>query len=165
MAEDQQNLAETVAAEATDTATEVVEETPTTSTVEADKPAEEAEAAPVRSDSDLPENPSIGYKGEIVGRVLKLEDLDIEELGASAEQYSELARMIDQTLTNVSAHEIVTGRIVSIGEKDVVIDIGFKSDGIVSRNEFGEELESGQEVEVFLERIEDYHGQLVLSKT
>ena len=74
-------------------------------------------------------------------------------------------QMIDDTLTNVSENEIVEGKIVSIGEKDIVIDIGFKSDGIVSKNEFANELTPGDTVEVFLERIEDYHGQLVLSKT
>ncbi|WP_456425721.1 30S ribosomal protein S1 [Rhodocaloribacter sp.] len=74
-------------------------------------------------------------------------------------------KLVEQTLTNVSEHEIVKGRVVSIGEKDVVIDIGFKSDGIVSKNEFDEDLKPGDEVEVYLERIEDYQGQLVLSKT
>lgn len=163
MSEEQQNAAETAVEDATETMTEVVAEAPATASTEAaTQPPKAAESS---EDQSPVADPRVGYKGEIVGRVLSLEELESEEQGASAEQYSELARMIDQTLTNVSAHEIVTGRVVSIGDKDVVIDIGFKSDGIVSRNEFGDELESGQEVEVYLERIEDYHGQLVLSKT
>ena len=108
----------------------------------------------------------VGYTGEIQGEVISLADLesagDTEE---RADRYAALAQLVDSTLTNVSAHEIVSGRVVSLGDKDVVIDIGFKSDGIVSRNEFLEDLEVGQDVEVYLERIEDYHGQLVLSKT
>ena len=109
---------------------------------------------------------SVGFTGEIFGRVVKLEDLDKEPEEEDAfEGYEQLKALIEGTLTDVSEHEIVKGRIVSVGDKDVVIDIGFKSDGIVSKTEFARELEAGDEVEVYLERIEDYHGQLILSKT
>jgi len=108
----------------------------------------------------------IGFTGEITGEVYKLEDLDQvtdpEDVNVGLD---DLRKLVENTLTNVSENEIVAGKVVSVGEKDVVIDIGFKSDGIVSRGEFGEELAAGEEVEVYLERIEDYHGQLVLSKT
>ena len=108
-----------------------------------------------------------GYKGEIVGDVLRLEDLAErpDGFGLHGTDYDMLRQMVEGTLSNVTEQQIVTGRVVSIGEKDVVIDIGFKSDGIVSRNEFDYELKPGDEVEVFLERMEDYQGQLVLSKT
>ncbi|MEM1093505.1 MAG: 30S ribosomal protein S1 [Bacteroidota bacterium] len=130
---------------------------------DAEKPTFDIPEEAVTSD-ELPE--VVGYTGEITGRVVKLEDLigsgdDEDDEGG----YEDLIRLIDSTLTNVSEHEIVRGRVVSIGEKDVVIDIGFKSDGIVAKNEFEGELEPGSEVDVFLERLEDYHGQLVLSKT
>ena len=108
----------------------------------------------------------IGYTGEILGDVIKIEELDS---GADTDLHEmkaeDLRNLIESTLVDVTEHEIVSGRVVSVGEKDVVIDIGFKSDGIVPKSEFGEELSVGEEVEVFLERIEDYHGQLVLSKT
>jgi len=108
----------------------------------------------------------LGFTGEITGEIYKLEDLDKvvdpEDWNVGLD---DLRKLVESTLTNVSEHEIVVGKIVSVGEKDVVIDIGFKSDGIVSRGEFDDELVAGQEVEVYLERIEDYHGQLVLSKT
>ncbi|MEM6647176.1 MAG: 30S ribosomal protein S1 [Bacteroidota bacterium] len=130
---------------------------------DAEKPTFDIPDEAVTSE-ELPE--VVGYTGEITGRVVKLEDLigsgdDDDDEGG----YEDLIRLIDSTLTNVSEHEIVRGRVVSIGEKDVVIDIGFKSDGIVAKNEFADELEPGSEVDVFLERLEDYHGQLVLSKT
>ena len=107
----------------------------------------------------------VGFTGEIVGRVVKLEDLDKEPEEDTFAGYEQLKELIEQTLTDVSEHEIVKGRIVTVGDKDVVIDIGFKSDGIVPKSEFGSDLEAGDEVEVYLERIEDYHGQLILSKT
>ena len=108
----------------------------------------------------------IGYTGAIIGDVIKLEDLE-GGIEASEQELDldELRDLVETTLTNVTEHEIVTGKVISVGEKDVVIDIGFKSDGIVSRGEFEEELTAGDEIEVYLERIEDYHGQLVLSKT
>ncbi len=110
---------------------------------------------------------AVGYTGEIVGDVIKLEDLEAapDMEAEKAVNYDELRELVEKTLTNVSAHEIVKGRVVSIGEKDVVVDIGFKSDGIIPKSEWTRELNPGDEVEVYLERIEDYHGQLVLSKT
>ncbi|NQV73130.1 S1 RNA-binding domain-containing protein, partial [bacterium] len=123
----------------------------------------------VEFEKQLPSPPRagmLGFTGEITGQVYSLADLDKvvdpEDWNVGLD---DLRKLVENTLTNVSEHEIVTGKVVSVGEKDVVIDIGFKSDGIVSRSEFGPELEAGQDAEVYLERIEDYHGQLVLSKT
>ncbi|NNE45695.1 MAG: 30S ribosomal protein S1 [Rhodothermales bacterium] len=122
--------------------------------------------APAEDEADaLPE--PVGYTGELTGPVVKLEDLErsqAEHDVADKDKYAQLMSLVEATLTNVSEHELVTGRVVSIGEKDIVIDIGFKSDGIIAKNEFTEEVTTGDEVEVYLERIEDYHGQLVLSK-
>ncbi len=127
----------------------------------------ETDATPDETEAASSEEPQkFGYTGEIVGRVVKLEEL--EETPEEEEvrpEYDQLMSLIEETLTDVSEHEIVRGQVVSVGEKDVVIDIGFKSDGVVPKNEFDDELAPGDEVEVYLERIEDYHGQLVLSKT
>ncbi len=70
------------------------------------------------------------------------------------------------TLTDISEKEIITGRIIGINEKDVLIDIGFKSEGIIDRNEFSENNipEVGEKIEVFLEKIEDESGKTILSK-
>ena len=108
-----------------------------------------------------------GFTGEITGRVVKLEDLEgDDDTGEEATYREQLRDLVNESFPRTfSAQEIVTGRVATVSDKDVVIDIGFKSDGVVSRSEFdGEELNPGDEVEVFLERIEDYHGQLVLSK-
>ena len=108
-----------------------------------------------------------GFTGEITGRVVKLEDLERDDESDEDATYREQLRdLVNESFPRTfSAQEIVTGRVATVSDKDVVIDIGFKSDGVVSRSEFdGEELNPGDEVEVYLERIEDYHGQLVLSK-
>ncbi len=74
--------------------------------------------------------------------------------------------MYDETLKNFIEGSIVTGKILSVYDGDVLIDIGYKSEGIVSVQEFTdlEEEPVGQEVEVFLEKLEDDHGMIVLSK-
>src|SRR5690606_17756103 len=76
----------------------------------------------------------------------------------------ELLALYESSMTEVTENDIVTGRVVSMTEKEVVVDIGFKSDGVVSKNEFDRELAVGDEVEVYLERLEDRRGQLMLSK-
>ena len=125
---------------------------------------QEAESSPLE---DIGEEPlRVGYTGEILGEVIPLSSLDAQ-VGATDEEQAEteeLIKLIDNSLSKVSKDEIVTGRIISISDKDVVIDIGFKSDGVIPKSEFSGELNIGDEVEVYLERIENYHGQLVLSK-
>ena len=127
---------------------------------------EEIPPAPVPDVEDTAIPNIIGYTGEIIGPVITLEELEQgdEEEKKTAQFYEELEKMVNVSFTTVHEQEIVHGRVVSVGEKDAVIDIGFKSDGIVSLNEFDTTLVSGDEVEVLVERLEDYHGQLVLSK-
>lgn len=81
-------------------------------------------------------------------------------------EFHELAKLYEQTLGKITANQLVKGRIVAIGESEVSIDIGFKSEGIVPISEFPniDELKVGDEVEVFLESVEDKDGQLVLSR-
>ncbi len=123
---------------------------------------------PVSSNQeDILEDPiRIGYTGEILGDVVPLSSLEelMESTDEEQQEAADLIKLIDSSLSKVSKDEIVTGRIISISDKDVVIDIGFKSDGVIPKNEFSGELNIGDEVEVYLERIENYHGQLVLSK-
>ena len=126
-----------------------------------------APAAPEAEPQRVEPPHTIGYTGEIIGPVVTLEDLaqgDQEEQDV-AQSRKAMEAMVAASFTAVREQEIVRGRVVSVGEKDVVIDIGFKSDGIVSLNEFDGELAAGEDVDVLVERLEDYHGQLVLSKT
>ncbi|SMO65666.1 30S ribosomal protein S1 [Solitalea koreensis] len=70
------------------------------------------------------------------------------------------------TLSSITKGEIVTGKVVLINNKDVVLNIGFKSDGLVSLSEFRDQpdLKVGDNVDVFVESQEDANGQLVLSR-
>lgn len=77
-----------------------------------------------------------------------------------------MEQLYTSTLNQINQDEIVKGRIVSISNKDVTIDVGYKSEGIVSLLEFRDEdeIQVGDDVEVYLENIEDKMGQLILSK-
>ncbi|MCW8796084.1 MAG: 30S ribosomal protein S1 [Chlorobium sp.] len=81
-------------------------------------------------------------------------------------ELDQMEQLYSSTLNEITEEEIVKGTIVAISNKDVTIDVGFKSEGIVSKLEFKdeEELQVGDEVEVYLENIEDKMGQLILSK-
>ncbi|MFB9845540.1 30S ribosomal protein S1 [Mucilaginibacter ginsenosidivorans] len=75
-------------------------------------------------------------------------------------------KMYDGTFSSINKGEIISGIVVSINSKDVVLNIGFKSDGLVSVSEFRDtpDLKIGDSVEVFVESQEDANGQLVLSR-
>jgi len=79
---------------------------------------------------------------------------------------SAMAVMYESTLTNIAEGSIVPGKVIGIRETAVLIDIGYKSEGIIPNSEFKdlETLSVGDQVEVFLELLEDDHGMVVLSK-
>ena len=100
--------------------------------------------------------------GEIV---VKLEDLE-EEHEYSEKERDVLVNLYEQTMNRITEGEVVTGRILNITDSDVVVDIGFKSEGIIPKEEFDniDELKPGDEIEVYLETLEDSDGQLTLSR-
>jgi small subunit ribosomal protein S1 len=79
----------------------------------------------------------------------------------------QLEAMYDESFSGIRQGEIVQGRVVSVSPNEVLVDIGFKSEGAISIREFGDDpsaIEIGAEVEVFLENVEDLEGRVVLSK-
>jgi len=91
---------------------------------------------------------------------------EFEERGYSEDEYKKLEQLYSGTMGKINAGEIIKGRVVHIGDSDVAVDIGFKSEGTVAKSEFPniKDLKIGDEIEVFLESIEDKDGQLVLSR-
>ncbi len=77
----------------------------------------------------------------------------------------ELDKAYDETLNKVSEHQVVEGTVISIDKKEVVVNIGYKSDGIIPSSEFryNPDLKVGDKVEVYVESQEDRKGQLMLS--
>ena len=89
----------------------------------------------------------------------------------NADEYSDdelfaLEKLYNKSFRAIKEGEIIKGKIVGISDDSVVLDVGFKSDGTISRNEFTatEELKLGQEVDIVIESVEDEEGNLVLSK-
>ncbi len=94
-------------------------------------------------------------------------DADDKKFGNYSDADREkLEKMYDVTFNSINQGEIITGTVVNINAKDVVLNIGFKSDGMVSLSEFRDmpDLKIGDEVDVFVESQEDINGQLVLSR-
>ena len=83
----------------------------------------------------------------------------------SKENREKLTETYDSTLSKISDKEVVTGVVSSMNKREVVVNIGFKSEGVVSMNEFryNPDLKVGDEVEVYIENQEDKKGQLILS--
>ncbi len=103
-----------------------------------------------------------------IKNVMPLDDFNWEEFenGASSVVSKEdQAKAYDTTLNKIQDHEVVEGSVISIDKKEVVVNIGYKSDGIIPASEFryNPDLKIGDKVEVYVEDQEDKHGQLVLS--
>jgi small subunit ribosomal protein S1 len=108
---------------------------------------------------------------ETTKKTKNLPDFDWEMDNAGFGDYNQnerevMAAAYEKTLSAITEKEIVKGTVVGFTEKEVVLNIGFKSDGLVARTEFRDlpDLKIGDEVEVLLETKEDALGQLILSR-
>jgi small subunit ribosomal protein S1 len=94
-------------------------------------------------------------------------DADEKKFGNYSDSDREkMEKLYDGTFSSITKGEIITGTVVNVNSKDVVLNVGFKSDGLVSVSEFRDtpDLKIGDTVEVFVESQEDANGQLVLSR-
>ena len=105
---------------------------------------------------------------ELTKNVQPLQDFNWDEFenGTVANvSKEELDKAYDETLNKVADHQVVEGKVISVDKKEVVVNIGYKSDGIIPAAEFryNPDLKEGDTVEVYVETAEDKKGQLVLS--
>ncbi|MBU8934648.1 MAG: 30S ribosomal protein S1 [candidate division Zixibacteria bacterium] len=91
---------------------------------------------------------------------------DVAGVVYDAEEYQAMVDMYDATIKDIKEGEVVQGSVIGVTRDDVVVDVGFKSEGIIPMGEFTQpiNIKIGDELEVFLEQIEDQNGQLILSK-
>jgi len=89
-----------------------------------------------------------------------------DEAEYSEDEYCSMLETYDETMKSIEQGNIVTGTVLLVTENSVIVDIGFKSEGSIPLQEFGDPstIEIGQKIEVFLEDVENQDGQLVLSK-
>lgn len=91
-------------------------------------------------------------------------DLDLSQF--SGDDRAEMARMYDETLKDFVEGSIVGGTVLEVRGNEVLVDIGYKSEGIIPGSEFGDlsQIKPGDRLEVLLDQIEDDHGMVILSK-
>ncbi|MGA3012821.1 MAG: 30S ribosomal protein S1 [Bacteroidales bacterium] len=120
------------------------------------------EKEPIAEETKKPEKAVSAYDS--------LKDFDWDSIGKKHEIYdakekTRLEQEYDRTLSSITEHEVIDGTIVAMNNREVVINIGFKSDGVLPLNEFryNPDLKVGDKVEVYVENQEDPSGQLLLS--
>ena len=98
------------------------------------------------------------------------EEFDWDSVGKKLEQYSQdertkLENIYDKTLSSIVEHEVIDGSVVAKNNREVVVNIGFKSDGVIPLSElrYNPNLKVGDTIEVYVESQEDPSGQLILS--
>jgi len=128
------------------------------------KPAEVKKKEPVEKEeliSELRERKIRRVKKEPLPE-LKME----EEKEYSPDEFQKMLSMYEQTFRVIKEGELIKGKVLRVTKDDVIVDVGFKSEGIIPLAEFPhpDQLKIGDEVDLFLEAIEDQNGQLVLSK-
>ena len=157
---------------------EIVEEAPLTSNNEElsdveslDEETNNVETTEDKSPGiDIPveeANPELNYLGlDIFNDVREVSMEELLNSEAIEEVPQEEQDRYLSTFSEINEREIVTGRVIGMNEKEILIDIGFKSEGVILRNEFTEENlpEVGEKLDVYLERMEDESGKTVLSK-
>ena len=125
--------------------------------------------APVEQDHTTPESNGNGGEPAAVdlrSQLTRKAARFLDESDYTDEEFANQLAMYDETLKSFEQGNIVSGRIMKITEDNVIVDIGFKSEGIINRNEFKDEQDIGEgdDVEVYLDDFENQEGQLVLSK-
>jgi len=93
-----------------------------------------------------------------------------DEQAVTPEEYAKLVALYDDSMRNLTEGEIVRGRVIGITNNEVIVDVGYKSEGLIPLEEFRDlsgklTVQEGDEVEVLLEKAEDLEGHVLLSKT
>ncbi len=127
----------------------------------------EAPAAEEKSGQPAPPSvhqPEDAFSPQVPG------EFDWDSIGKKQETYSEAERkrlesIYDETLKSIGEGEVIDGTVVSMSSREVVVNIGFKSDGVIPAAEvrYNQDLKPGDVIEVYVESQEDLSGQLVLS--
>jgi small subunit ribosomal protein S1 len=113
-----------------------------------------------------PDTSSPAEKEEIEGKVLEDEELDEMESEYTDEEFDAMAKLYEETMSDFSVGQVVVGKVLAVNDKEVSVDIGFKSEGNIPIEEFDdpEDISIGDNIEVFIDDVEDLEGLLVLSK-
>ena len=150
----------------------VVEEMDVVNTAEVSDDSANAEDAPavaLNEENEIEDNlpPAVDYLDPTLFKEIRT--ITREDLDSSVEQTEVSEDIQDQylgSISEISENQVLTGRVIGMNDKDILIDIGFKSEGLIDRSEFPQNAlpQIGDQIEVYLEYLEDRNGNLVLSK-
>jgi len=131
--------------------------------------AEDAPAITLNEENEIEDNlpPAVDYLDPTLFKEIRT--ITREDLDSSVEQTEVSEDIQDQylgSISEISENQVLTGRVIGMNDKDILIDIGFKSEGLIDRSEFPQDAlpQIGDQIEVYLEYLEDRNGNLVLSK-
>ncbi|MCF8367197.1 MAG: S1 RNA-binding domain-containing protein, partial [Bacteroidales bacterium] len=116
-----------------------------------DAPEEE----PFSLESDLPDEP-VEFDWDAIGK---------KDDNYSSAERNKLEELYNKTFSSIAEHEVVNGTIAGLNDREAIININFKSDGVIPRAEirYNPDFKIGDEIEVYVESQEDHSGQLILS--
>ena len=150
----------------------VVEEMDVVNTAEVNDNSANAEDVPVvaiNEENEIEDNlpPAVDYLDPTLFKDIRT--ITKADLDSSVKQTEVSENIQDQylgSISEISENQVLTGRVIGMNEKDILIDIGFKSEGLIDRSEFLQNAlpQIGDKIEVYLEYLEDRNGNLVLSK-
>jgi small subunit ribosomal protein S1 len=179
---EEENVVEEVQAETNTEEENVVEEVQAETKADEEKRTEvERDLDEVKAESELQEEKVVVEetapiveekvkKGEFENTFPEPGDFDWDSVGKRQDSYSKSERerlesIYDETLKSIGEGEVIDGTVVSMNNREVVVNIGFKSDGVIPAAEvrYNPDLKSGDKIEVYVESQEDISGQLVLS--
>ena len=150
----------------------VVEEMDVVNTAEVNDNSADAEDVPVvtiNEENEIEDNlpPAVDYLDPTLFKDIRT--ITKADLDSSVKQTEVSKNIQDQylgSISEISENQVLTGRVIGMNEKDILIDIGFKSEGLIDRSEFLQNAlpQIGDKIEVYLEYLEDRNGNLVLSK-
>jgi small subunit ribosomal protein S1 len=136
--------------------------------VELEKSAE-VSTEPVQPDSEpiTDMKPIINYlDNKLFAGVKVVTQTELDENIVIEEVPEDLQKQYLDTISDISANTVISGRVIGMNEKEVLVDIGFKSEGLITRDEFEKNKlpEIGEKINVYLEKLEDRKGNTILSK-
>ncbi len=145
--------------------TEVIAEEPATEQVE--EPAAEQVEEPVKVTAEKVKQPS----GDVSAKIQRPKDFDWEALEEEEShrkvtgENKKLEELYDSTLNQITDLQVVEGEVLGFGEREIFVNIGYKSDGVIPMSElrYNPDLKIGDKIDVYIESTEDTLGQLVLS--
>ncbi|UCH63304.1 MAG: 30S ribosomal protein S1 [Fidelibacterota bacterium] len=152
----------------TDIASEAVEAEPEATEV-AETDSEVIEDDADQTDADAEASVEVDYLAPVILDEITTvtpEQLKAMEESEVIERDTSLEEIVRSSVGNIMEDEVINGRVIGMNDREVLVDIGFKSEGVVPREEFSSEEipQIGDEIYVYLVRMEDANGQTVLSK-